>query len=46
MSREALYGQPVPGNLQEEKAFPFECLKFFFCGSQDNVIKFTCALPK
>ena len=25
MSLEAIYGQPVPGNLQEEKALPFDC---------------------
>ena len=25
MSHEAIYGQPVQGNLQEEKAFTFEC---------------------
>ena len=25
MSHEAIYGQPVPGNLHEEMAFTFEC---------------------
>ena len=25
VSHEAIYWQPVPGNLQEEKPFPFEC---------------------
>ncbi len=29
MSHEAIYRQPVPGNLQEEKAFTFECSRIF-----------------
>ena len=33
VSHKAIYGQPVPGNLQhvqEEKAFQFECSNFSF----------------
>ncbi len=29
MSHEAIYRQPVPGNLHEEKAFSFECSHIF-----------------
>ena len=28
MSQESIYGQPVPGNLHEEKALPFQCSPF------------------
>ena len=29
MSHEAIYRQPVPGNLQEDNSFSFECLHTF-----------------
>ena len=34
MSHEEIYGQPVPGNLREEKAFTFECSPIFLVDSK------------
>ena len=50
MSHDAIYGQPVPGNLHEVKAFTFECSPIFlvirrtmfetwpFCYQSGNVV--------
>ena len=46
ISHEAIYGQPVQGNLQEERAFTFECSPYLLVDHKTLLKKITCVLPK
>ena len=43
MSQKAIYGQPVPGNLHEDRAIIFECSFTAFEGCEMMFEKLLCA---